>query len=85
MASTLGSPERLRSGRDAEQRPLRPDVGDAEPGGWLLEGRDRLFTPDPERNSPSYVDSGYTFVAVCNGPGAQLAYMKTLALIERRK
>jgi hypothetical protein len=32
-----------------------------------------------------FVDSGYTFVALCNGPGAQLAYMKTLALIERRK
>jgi hypothetical protein len=48
------------------------------------EMRDRLFTPDPERNSPSYVDSGYTFVALCNGSGARLAYMKTLALIERR-
>ena len=78
--------------------------------------RDRLFTPDPERNSPSYgygfminalppdrevghggsyfgvstmlamfLDSGYTVVALCNGPGAQIAYMKTLALIERAK
>jgi hypothetical protein len=78
--------------------------------------RDRLFTPDPERNSPSYgygfmiirlgddrevghggtlpgveahlsifLDSGYTFAALSNGPGAQAAYMKALALIEQTK
>ena len=78
--------------------------------------RERLFTPDPERNSPTYgygfmigglapdrevghggsfpgmstrlsmfLDSGYTFVALCNGAGARAAYNKALALIERAK
>ncbi|MCP3979156.1 MAG: serine hydrolase [bacterium] len=80
------------------------------------EMRDRLFAPDPERNSPAYgygfiisalapdhevghggtfpgvsahlsmfLDSGYTFVALCNGPAAQTAYTKALELIERSK
>jgi len=80
------------------------------------EMRDRLFTPDPQRNSPSYgygfmirarapdrevghggtfpgttaqlsmfLDSGYTFVALCNGVGAPVAYNKVLGLIERAK
>jgi len=80
------------------------------------EMRDWLFTPDPERNSPSYgygfmvhelapdwevghggtfpgttaqlamfLDSGYTFVALCNGLGAQAAYNKAIELIERAK
>ncbi len=78
--------------------------------------RDRLFTPDPDRNSASYgygfminamapnrevghggtfpgnsaqlamfLDSGYTVVALCNGDGAQKAYMKALTLIEQTK
>ena len=78
------------------------------------EMRDRLFTPDADRNSPGYgygfmiggvapdrevghggsfpgtstrlsifLDSGYTFVALCNGVGAQRAYNKVIALIER--
>lgn len=80
------------------------------------ETRDRLFAPDPERNSPAYgygfiisalapdhevghggtypgvsahfsmfLDSGYTFVALCNGSEAQTAYTKALELIERAK
>ena len=80
------------------------------------EMRDRLFAPDPERNSPSYgygfmvsalaedrevghggtfpgvsahllmfLDSGYTFVALCNNDGAGRAYTKAIALIERMK
>ena len=80
------------------------------------ETRDLLFSPQPERNSPSYgygfmivalgsdrevghggtfpgtttylsiyLDSGYTFVALCNGRGAQAAYNKALGLIERLK
>ena len=32
-----------------------------------------------------FLDSGYTFVALCNGNGAQTAYMKALALIEQAK
>ncbi len=80
------------------------------------EMRDRLFTPDAERNSPGYgygfiigalapdrevghggsyygasaqlsmfLDSGYTFVALCNDSAAQTAYMKALVLIEQTK
>lgn len=30
-----------------------------------------------------FLDSGYTFVALCNGPGARAAYAKALTLIER--
>ncbi len=32
-----------------------------------------------------FLDSGYTFVALCNGPAAQTAYTKALELIERAK
>jgi len=32
-----------------------------------------------------FLDSGYTFVALCNGPAAQTAYTKALELIERSK
>ena len=32
-----------------------------------------------------FLDSGYTFVALCNGDGAPTAYTKALELIERRK
>jgi hypothetical protein len=32
-----------------------------------------------------FLDSGYTFVALCNDSAAQTAYMKALVLIERTK
>ena len=32
-----------------------------------------------------FLDSGFTFVALCNRDGAQMAYMKALTLIEQTK
>jgi len=80
---------------EMRERLLAPDPERSSPSygyGFMIMalGEDREVGhggkfPGTSAHLSIFLDSGYTFVALCNGPGAQIAYSRALGLIERAK